>query len=341
MCTNYMYTVYVCGVCTRIVASPVSRSEILSLGSVNADFQVRIPHRPEVSETLLAHDFVRLGGGKAANVAYLARRLGVDATLLARVGDDALKEQALQPLRDVGVNLTHVRVVEGSPTGVSMITVPPDGKKGIVLASNANDRWYQTDTAEVREVIESAAAGSVLVVDYEVPPSIVEGAVEAAHACSLPIILDPSPADRVEREPLAKVNLLVPNTSEAKGLTGISVDSVDDAVRAARRLLERGVERVGVKLSGGGCVLASRDSVFHIPALPVEVVDTTGAGDAFAGALAVAVLEGRTPLEAACFAVAASHLTVTGYGSQPAYPTREELEEPYRRLLEGAHELES
>lgn len=315
----------------------MGQGTIISLGSVNADFQVRVPHRPEISETLLAHDFVRLSGGKAANVAYLAKRLGVRAMLIAHVGDDALREQALRPLEEVGVDLTHVRTVSGSPTGVSMITVPPNGKKGIVLAGNANLEWAEADLADVRLAIESAPPGSVLVVDYEVPPSVVEQAVETARERGFPVVLDPSPADRVVQELLKKVDYLVPNAGEAEGLTGVPVESVDNAIAVGRLLLERGVGHAGMKLKDGGCVLMGRETIIHVPSVPVEVVDTTGAGDAFAGALAVAVLEGRPLLEAACFATAASHICVTRYGSQPAYPTREEMRELSGRLEKRAH----
>lgn len=318
----------------------MSQGTIISLGSVNADFQVRVPHRPDISETLLAHDFVRLSGGKAANVAYLARHLGVNATLLAHVGDDALQEQALAPLRDIGVDLSQVCVVGESPTGVAMITVPPDGKKGIILAGNANHDWLEEDAADVRSALEDAPPGSVLVVNYEVPPFVVEHAINAAYERGVPVVLDPSPADRVEQRLFPKVAYLVPNAGEAEGLTGIPIDSVKAASKAGRLLLECGVGHACMKLKEGGCVLVSRETVVHVPAVSVEVVDTTGAGDAFAGALAVAVVEGRGSLEAACFAVAASHIAVTGYGSQPAYPTREELDGLFHRLLEGAHELE-
>lgn len=316
-----------------------NQGTIISLGSVNADFQVRVPHRPDISETLLAHDFAGLSGGKGANVAFLARRLGVPAMLVARVGDDALREQALRPLEELGVDLTHVRAVDGSPTGVSMITVPPGGKKGIVLAGNANLKWSEADHDEVRSAIKGAPPGSVLVVDYEVPPSIVEGAVAAARERGFPVVLDPSPADRVVQDLFMEVNYLVPNAGEAERLTDISIDSVQAAVKAGRLLVERGVEHACLKLKDGGCVLVRRETVVHVPPVSVEVVDTTGAGDAFAGALAVAVLEGRTLLEAACFAVASSHVCVTRYGSQPAYGTREEIGEMAHRLQRNARTL--
>lgn len=317
----------------------MSQGSVISLGSVNADFQVRVDRRPDLSETLLASDFLQLGGGKAANVAYLARKLGFPAMLIARVGTDTLAEQALKPLREIGVDLNYVRAVQGKPTGVSMITVPPNGKKGIILASNANNAWVQEDIAIVRDAIANAPSSSVLVIDYEIAPFIVEPAIKAARDQDFPVILDPSPADRVEQNVFPRVTYLVPDAGEAQKLTEIEIDSVERAIQAARYLLEQGVKNACMKLKDGGCVLVNREQTLHIPPVPIDVVDATGAGDAFAGALAVAVLEGKSLQDAVCFATAASHVTVTRYGSQPAYPTRSEICEMFERLASQAYVL--
>lgn len=317
----------------------MSQGSVISLGSVNADFQVRVDRRPDLSETLLASDFLQLSGGKAANVAYLARKLGLPATLIARVGADTFAEQALKPLREIGVDLQHVHAVGDKPTGVSMISVPPDGKKGIILAGNANNAWVQEDIATVQDAIANAPSGSVLVIDYEIAPFIVEPAIAAACDRDFPVILDPSPADRVEQNLFSQVTYLVPDAGEAEKLTDIEIDSVDRAIQAAHHLLEQGVKNACVKLKDGGCVLVNRDQTLHIPPVPVDIVDATGAGDAFAGALAIAVLEGKSLQDAVCFATAASHVTVTRYGSQPAYPTRSEIYELFKRLAPQAYVL--
>ena len=299
---------------------------ILSLGSVNVDFQVRVDRAPEVGETLLGHEFVRLGGGKAANVAFLARRLGIAATLLAQVGDDELGACALEPLRAAGVDLDAVGTVEGAMPGISMIAVPPDGKKMIVLAPNANLVWSDADAARAAQAIGRAPPGSVLVVDHEVPAAVVDRALDAARGRGLRTVLDPSPAERVTDPQIAGADVVVPNPKEAEGLTGIAVSDVGSARDAGHTLVGRGAGAACVKLPDGGCLLVGEGRTVHVPPRPVEVTDATGAGDAFAGALAVALLERRPLLEAACFGAAASHLAVTGYGSQPAYPGRERLE---------------
>lgn len=315
----------------------MSQGSVISLGSVNADFQVRVDRRPDLSETLLATDFLQLGGGKAANVAYLARKLGFPAMLIAHVGADTLAEQALKPLREIGVDLEYVQAIEGKPTGVSMITVPPDGQKGIILAANANDAWGQDDIVTVRAAIAGAPSGSVLVVDYEIAPFIVEAAIGAARERGFPVILDPSPADRVDQTLFSQVTYIVPDAGEAKKLTQIEIDTVDHAIQAAHYFLEQGVEHACVKLKDGGCILVNCEQTLHIPPVPVDMVDATGAGDAFAGALAVALLDGKSLQDVACFATAASHVTVSRYGSQPAYPTRTEIDALFERIANHAH----
>ena len=304
----------------------MTQGTILSLGSVNADFQVRVDQKPGSTTTMLAHDFVHLSGGKAANVAYLARRLGVPSLLIAHIGDDELGEQALRPLHEIGIDLRYVKKVNGKSTGVSMISVPPDGKKHIILAPNANDEWEQPDKEDVRQAIAGAPKGSVLVVDYEVPPFIVEEAINTAHEKGFPVILDPSPADRVDQQLFKKINYISPDASETEDLTGIRPVSVDSALEAGRKLLEQGVKTAIVRMEEGGCVVMDQKTTFHIPPVPVEIVDTTGAGDGFAGAFAVAILEQPGLSDAACFAMAASLFSITAYGSQPAYPSREQIQ---------------
>ncbi|SEQ42617.1 ribokinase [Faunimonas pinastri] len=320
------------------VSTPAADAVLLSLGSVNADFQMRVARWPEVSETLMASDFVRLSGGKAANRAFLAAKFGLPTRLIGMTGDDDLREQALGALRDAGVDLDCVYATGEQPTAVSMITVPPDGKKGIVLAANANRCWSEDSVGEALQAIRGAPDGSVLSLDVEVPPDVARRAIEAAQECGIPVILDPSPAEDAG-DLAGKVGYLAPNAGEAKALADIDTEAVEGARRAALALRERGAGTVFVKLGDGGCVLAGDEGVVHVPAEPVDVVDTTGAGDAFSGALAVAILLGKPVREAACFAVATASLAVTGYGSQPAYPERADVEALAGKLLGRLREL--
>ena len=315
----------------------MTQAQILSLGSVNVDFQVRADRWPEPGETLLGQDFLMIGGGKGANVAFLARRLGVNARLLARVGEDALAEEALRPLREIGVDLGATKRVAQERTGIALIIVRPEGDKGIILSANANTAWEPTDAEGVATEIQDAPPGSVLVADLEVLVSIVQRALETARQQGLRTVLDPSPAGCLLPALYPAVDYLTPNPTEAEQLTGIPVRSAADAFRAGEVLLERGVGAALMKLGAGGCVVVSAGGRERLPAVPVRVVDQTGAGDAFAGALAVALLEGQQVNEAARFAVAAATLAVTRYGSQSSYPTRAELG---RWIAQGDQELD-
>lgn len=304
----------------------MAEPEIIALGSINVDLQVRTERWPEPGETLLGRDFAMLGGGKAANVAYLARRLGHPARLIGHVGDDVLADHALRPLRDAGVNLRFTVKLPHCATAVSMITVRGGGDKAIVLASNANDSWDEAAARRAAAAVRDAPDGSLLVADLEVPVQVVQRAAQAARARGFRVVLDPSPADRMTDDLYPLAAGLTPNPPETHTLTGIDVREMTSAVRAGEQLVKRGVQAAFVKLGNGGCAVVTSEGGKRVTAPKVKVVDKTGAGDCFAGALGVAMLEGRHPIEAARFAAAAAAFAVTGYGSQPSYPSRADVE---------------
>jgi ribokinase len=312
---------------------------LLCLGSVNADFQMRVGQPPGSAETLLAQDLHRLAGGKAANRAFLAQRLGAEPVLLGRVGDDDLCEQALGPLRAAGLDLSGVGVAPGAMTAVSIIVVPPDGKKAIILAANANDAWNAQAIQQAAGRVASAPRGSVLAVDCEVAAEAVRAATAAARHAGIAVVLDPSWPDRVTDEVLGGALAVAPNVEEAHSLTGVLVQDDASAVEACRRLAARGVALPFLKLADGGCVFLEAGRATAVPAPKMDVVDRTGAGDAFTGALAVALLEQRSTRDAALFAVAAASLAVTGWGSQPAYPDRAAIEALIPQFAEKTHDL--
>ena len=318
----------------------MQRATLLSLGSINADFQVRIEQPPGSREMQLATGFRRFSGGKASNTAWLAAHFGHSSQLLGRVGDDDLAEQALGPLRESGVDIAAVSRAPAQATGVAMIMVPPDGKKYIVLATNANDCWDQAAVDGMREVIARAPMPAGLVLNYEIPPEVARQALMSACARGMPAVLDPSFPERVEHDLFDGLFAITPNLSEAGSLVGFPIDSLEQAAHAARRLREAGVAIACLKLDDGGCVLDCGQGALHIPGGAVEPVDTTGAGDAFTGILAIALLEGREPPEAASWAVAAANIAVTGYGSQPAYPPRAHVLASAARLLRKARCLD-
>lgn len=310
---------------------------IISLGSINADFQVRAERWAEAGHDFLVTDFMRFGGGKAANVAYAARRLSAPVMLIGHVGDDDLAEQALNPLRQLPLDLPLVSRVRGMATGFVTIVVTPDGKKTMIAAHNANDVWTEKEAANAASAVAKAAAGSILVVDCAISIDPVERAARAAAQRKFPIILDPSPAERVPDRLFPLVEFVTPNPVEAQQLTGIAVQSIEDALRAGRALISRGTKVALMKMPEGGCVIVTADSAIAIRTTPVKVIDTTGAGDVFAGALATALLERQSLLNAVRIGVAAAHVSVTRYGAQASYPDRTEIEEMVARLPSDEH----
>lgn len=312
---------------------------VLSLGSINADFQVRVDAAPGSQETLLAHDFRRFSGGKAANTAYIAACFGCRSVLLGRVGDDELAAQALAALVDKGVEVEGVGRAAGCATGVSMIAVPPGAKKQIVLATNANDEWDDDASRCVAERIARAESPALLVADYEIPARVVREAIETAYEHKVPVVLDPSFPQRVEHGLLEKLEAITPNVAEAEVLLGEPLGTPGKAARGTRQFHDAGVRVACIKLADGGCVLTCEGDTVHVPPGNVTPVDTTGAGDAFTAVLAVSLLEGCPPVTAAARAVAAANLAVTGYGSQPAYPSRAKVASMAAQLLEGVRRV--
>lgn len=300
---------------------------LIALGSINLDLQVRGERWPEPGETMLVDELLRVGGGKAANRAVLARRLGARAQLIGRVGDDDFAREALAGPQAEGVDVSAV-LRSGGSTGLAMIVVRPDGEKTILLAPNANERWESQDVARVAAAVTTASDGSVLTIDLEVPPEVLIGAARAARGRGFKILLDPSPGDRMVAELYELVDAMTPNPVEARRLTGVAVTDEKGARRAGEALRERGARAACVKLPDGGCVVVSEGGCETIAGVDVtRVVDKTGAGDAFAGALAVGLLEGETLAKAARMAVAAASLAVTEYGSQAGYPERARLDQ--------------
>jgi ribokinase len=297
------------------------RSEIVVVGSLNADLVTRIARFPSPGETVLALDFAVHPGGKGANQAYAAARLGARVSMLGCVGRDPHGDLLTENLRKAGVDVSPVTVGDEAPTGMALIAVDASGENQIVVVSGANARLTP---GRLRASEARVAGAAVVLLQLEVPLSTVETAARIAHEGGATVILDPAPARPLPSSLLECVDFLTPNQGELAALTGLATGEEPEA--AARRLAGVGDLRVIVKMGEAGALLVGRSSRTSWPAIPVEAVDATGAGDAFNAAFAVALAEGRPPAEAGRMAVAAGALCVTRVGAQASMPTRREVD---------------
>jgi len=302
------------------------RSDIVVVGSLNADLVTRLDRFPAPGQTVAALDFAVYAGGKGANQAYAAARLGGKVSMVGCLGQDAYGELLARSLRDVGVNLSGVTREADAPTGVALIALDASGENQIVVVAGANARL---DPARLQASESTLAAAAVVLLQLEVPLATVTAAARMAHTAGAIVILDPSPAQPLPRELLACVDYLTPNQSELQTLAGGAAGREVD--RAARDLASGFGFKVIVKMGEAGALLVDGDHEDVWPSVRVAAVDTTGAGDAFNAALAVALSEGRSLADAGRWAVTAGALCVSRAGAQPSMPTREEVEKTLGR----------
>ncbi|KAA2256956.1 ribokinase [Solihabitans fulvus] len=294
--------------------------KVLVVGSANADLVVAVDRRPGGGETVLGADTVVLPGGKGANTAVAAAKLGASVALLGAVGDDQYGALLRESLRGAGVRAELVRTAD-RPTGIAYITVTPDGENSIVVSPGAN---AQVSSSDVDAAVEALRGARVLVCSLEVPVASVEHAVALAAEAGVRPLVNLSPVAELSARTLAALDPLVVNEHEAGWLLG-EPDPADDAVTLAGRLLELGPRSVVITLGARGAVVATADGAHRVAAPSVRAVDTTGAGDAFAGALAVRLAEGDGLAEAAGYAARVAATSVTRNGAQPSYPSTDEV----------------
>ncbi|MGE5527516.1 MAG: ribokinase, partial [Patescibacteria group bacterium] len=256
--------------------------EIVVVGSINMDLVATAPHAPAPGETVLGGEFRTIPGGKGANQAYGAARLGGRVAMVGRLGDDAFGRQSLANLAAAGVDTVHIGTIAGSASGVALIVVDDAGNNSIVVAPGANSLLGAEDVEAAAPLFAEAR---VLLVQLEVPLPAVAKAVGMARDMGLRVILDPAPARPLPDDLLARVDYLTPNQNESEVLTGIRVVDRASALEAGRLLRRRGVGCALVKLGGEGVVVLDGGSEYHLAGHRVKAVDTTAAGDAFAAGL--------------------------------------------------------
>jgi ribokinase len=296
---------------------------ICVVGSTNMDLISRVPRLPRLGETLHGRSFQMGYGGKGANQAVMAAKLGAHVSMVARVGRDVFGEGMIRNFNSYGIDTTHVSVDETLSSGVAPIFVDDDAQNVIVIVAGANGSFAPAHVQAARETI---LASSSVVCQLEVPLETTLEAFRIAKSGGVRTILNPAPAAALPAELLALTDICAPNETEAETLSGMPVHSSEDAVNAARELLKRGLKTVIVTLGERGVLYVDAQTTMHLDALKVDAVDPTGAGDSFIGSLAVYLGEGLSMPEAIHKANAVAALSVTRMGSQISFPTRAEVD---------------
>ena len=313
----------------------MSRQRILAVGSLNMDQVVQVARLPVMGETLLGAGSLRLvPGGKGANQAMAMARLGASASMAGRVGHDPFGTQLLQALQAGGVDASLVVIDEQEASGVALIFLSPEGDNAIVVVPGANLRVGE-DPTQMQRILTALPESRALVLQMEIPLETVQTLVAAGRQARVPVVLNLAPAQALPLETLRQLDVLVVNETEACFLRDSLADAqkpasvisdLSEASLLAMNLHRRGIDNVVITLGAQGAVLAYDGNTVHVPAPAVQVVDTTAAGDCFAGAFTVALSEGQEVASALRFAVYASALKVTKFGAQSGLPTRAEVE---------------
>lgn len=295
---------------------------IVVVGSANTDMILKCERLPHAGETILGGDFAIAAGGKGANQAVAAARLGAGVTFVTRLGRDWMGNQALENYRAEGIHCDYITRDDTASSGVALIMVDAHAENLIGVAPGANGTLTPGHVEQAEEAIRQA---SVLMVQLEIPLETVAAAIRLARKHHVRVILNPAPARKLPTTLIQDV-IVTPNETEAGILTGTDTTTAAGSANAASQLLAQGAQQAVVTLGERGVLLATRDQIETIPAFHVQAVDTTAAGDAFNGGLACALARGDTMLEAIRYGSAVAALSVTRFGAQPSLPKRNEAD---------------
>ncbi len=320
------------------------KPRVLVVGSINLDLVIRCHELPQPGQTISAISSTELCGGKGANQAVAAARAGGDVTLISRVGNDVFADRLVANLQAEGIDTRSIKRIDDCSSGVAIVAVEDSGQNSIMVVPGANSQLSPEEVTQYRSLIESA---DIILLQFEIPHPTVAEVIRIAGQAGKKIILDPAPAPSVwpgilselvnqnqdasqqEASLLSLISLICPNETEATALTGVPIDSMEQAERAARVLLAQGVQAVAITMASQGTLLVDSKSSQLVPPFQVQPVDTTAAGDAFAGALAIRWAETNDLCDAIKFANATGALAVTRIGAQQAMPTRAEIDSLY------------
>ena len=296
--------------------------KIVVVGSANTDMVVKAATLPLPGETLLGGTFFMNAGGKGANQAVAAARLGGNVTLIAKVGNDIFGKQTIEGLQKENINTDFVFTDDTAPSGIALIMVNEEGENCIVVAPGANANLLQADIITVNAINEAA----IILMQLEIPLATIEAVAIMAKATNQQVIINPAPAQPLSDELLNGLFLITPNETEATLLTGVTVTNQATASKAADIFLSKGVQNVIITLGKQGAYFKNRNEQFKVAAPVVQAKDTTAAGDTFSGALTVALTENMDWQQAIQFAVIAASISVTRLGAQASVPFRNEID---------------
>ena len=299
----------------------IYKPKIVVIGSCNTDMVVKAGRLPVPGETVLGGTFYMNPGGKGANQAIAAARLGAEVTLISKIGYDLFGLQALEIYRSEKINTEFIFTDQKSPSGVALISVDSYGENSIIVAPGASRSLSTEDIDKAKSKLEEA---DIILMQLEVPIETVEYAATIAKSYGKKVILNPAPASVLSNSFLSCVHTILPNRIEAEMLSGIKVIE-ESAWRAAKAIGEKGIENVVITLGKDGAYVKEKEEYTMIPAKEVETIDTTGAGDVFCGAFSVYLSENHTLTESVEFANAAAALAVTRMGAQSAIPYKREI----------------
>ena len=301
----------------------MGKKKLLVIGSLNMDLVVDVPRIPEVGETLLGYGYKTVPGGKGANQAYASAKLGAETYMLGSVGTDEYGRLLLGSLDSAGVHTECIERQQRVHTGLAFICVNSDGDNNIVVVPGANGTCTKEYIDGHKELIQMC---DIIVLQLEIPMDTVSYVLETAKQMNKTVILNPAPApDTFGESLLGKIDVLTPNEIELQRLTGRRTDSIDAIKEAAGILLSKGVKNVIVTIGDKGALLVKKGECQYYPAKKVKALDTTGAGDSFTAAVAVALSEGKSLSEAMEFANKVAAVVVTREGAQTSFPARDEI----------------
>ena len=304
------------------IEGPDAHGGVIVLGSICIDLAAFFETAPTPGQTIIGDNFALVLGGKGSNQAIAAALAGSRSTLISCIGQDIFSDFAKNSLSSFGVSTSNVLEVPG-PTGIAHIRIDATGQNNIVVVPLANSKISEQ---QIETAIQATTDADTLLLQLEIPWALNGRAIELAKARGMKVILDPAPAQRIPAQAWHDIDIVTPNENEASEITGIDVKAIDSAIEAGKWFVNKGVKSAIVTLGGNGVVLVQNDRTKHFPAPLVNSVDTTAAGDAFAGYLGATLSQGKSLDEAIAFSVTAASISVTKVGASSSLPSRLDVE---------------